>query len=260
VGLDGLWARLTGRTKRVVLGLVDCVTGVLWPPVVGEDESSAAWQQLNDRAAEAGLDRDALRGVVSDGAAGIGEFLHEHLWWVNHQRCVFHLWRNLSGELSAQVADAARGLRGAVAQAVMGKVRRELIGLIRAVYDAASYDAALAALAVLEGHARGQALARTIRRTLAEAFVHQGRSTQGLARLAPEYLWRDFRLRLSHGRNHRSEVRLERAALLFAVYHNWEPAQERRERRRRYRHPGLSPLQVAGVPPNGLCYLDALAV
>ncbi len=142
----------------------------------------------------------------------------------------------------------------------MGKVRRELISLIRAVYDAASYDAALTALAVLEEHARGQVLARTIRRTLAEAFVHHGRATHGLARLAPEYLWRDFRLRLSHGRNHRSEVRLERAALLFAVYHNWEPAQERRERRRRYRHPGLSPLQVAGVPPNGLCYLDALAV
>lgn len=260
VGLDGLWARLTGRTKRVVLALVDCVTGVLWPPVVVEDESSAAWQQLSDRAAEAGLDRDALRGVVSDGAAGIGEFLNAHLWWVNQQRCVFHLWRSLSGELRAQVADAARGLSGAVAHAVQGKMRRDLIGLIRAVYEAASYETALTALAVLEGHARGQVLARTIRRSLVEAFVHQGRVTQGLARLVPEYLWRDFRLRLSHGRNHRSEGRLERAALLFALSHNWEPAQDRRERKRRYRHPGLSPLQVAGVPPNGLSYLDALAV
>ena len=67
-------------------------------------------------------------------------------------------------------------------------------------------------------------------------------------------------MRLSHGRNHGSAVRLEQAALLFAVYLNFEPAQERSERRRSYRHPGLSPLVVAGVPPNGISYLDALSV
>jgi hypothetical protein len=55
-------------------------------------------------------------------------------------------------------------------------------------------------------------------------------------------------------------MRLERAALLFAFDHNVEPAQERSERTRHYRHPGLCPLAVAGVPPHGISYLDALSV
>ena len=45
--------------------------------------------------------------------------------------------------------------------------------------------------------------------------------------VSPEWYWRDFRLRLSRERNHRSEPRLERAALLWAIYHNFEPAQWR---------------------------------
>src|SRR4051812_2105621 len=34
VATDGLWARLRGGTKRVVLVLVDNATGLVWPPVV----------------------------------------------------------------------------------------------------------------------------------------------------------------------------------------------------------------------------------
>ena len=40
VGTDGLWAVLRGRAKRVVLVLVDNVTGLIWPPVVVEGEDS----------------------------------------------------------------------------------------------------------------------------------------------------------------------------------------------------------------------------
>ncbi len=76
----------------------------------------------------------------------------------------------------------------------------------------------------------------------------------------PEWCWRDFRLRLSQGRNHGPPARLERAALLWAVYRNFTPAQERSECKRHYRHPGQSPLAVAGVPPDEVSYLDALAV
>ena len=79
-------------------------------------------------------------------------------------------------------------------------------------------------------------------------------------RTNPEWLWRDFRRRVSHGRNHRTDARLERAALLFAIAHNFEPAQERSEHTRSYRHPSLCPLAVAGVPPYGISYLDTLSV
>jgi hypothetical protein len=70
---------------------------------------------------------------------------------------------------------------------------------------------------------------------------------RGLMRLAPEWLWRDFRLRLSRGRNHGSEERLDPAGLLWMVYHNFDPAQWRSERKRKYKHAGQSPLQVAGA-------------
>jgi len=90
--------------------------------------------------------------------------------------------------------------------------------------------------------------------------VHLKRSNRGLLRVSPEWCWRDFRLRLSQGRNHGAEPRLERAALVWAIHRNFTPAQERYERKRRYRHPGLSPLAVAGVPPGAASYLDALGV
>ena len=73
-------------------------------------------------------------------------------------------------------------------------------------------------------------------------------------------MWRDFRLRLSRGRNHGSEDRLRRAGLIFTIYRNFTPAQQRRERTRRYRHPGKSALEVTGVAPGGCSYLDALQV
>ena len=260
VGLDGLWARLTGPSRRVVLGVVDTVTGVLWPPVVAPDEQTAAWRSLGARAQQAGLDWDAVRGVVSDGASGLLGYLTTVLTWVNHQRCVLHLWRGLSRELTAQAKAAAQGLAGAAASAVQRKARRHLVGLVRAVFDATSARAAAAALRALAADPRGATLARLLDADLDAALVHLSRYHRGLGRVAPEWLWRDYRLRLSHGRNHRSEARLERAALLFAIYHNFEPAQERSERKRTYRRSGRSPLAMAGVPPNGLSYLDALAI
>ena len=93
----------------------------------------------------------------------------------------------------------------------------------------------------------------------AARYYHCGYN-QGLGRASPEWLWRDFRLRSSHGRNHGSDQRLERAALLWAIYHNFEPAQDRSERKRTYRHPGQAPLARAGLPPGDISYLDALAV
>jgi len=90
--------------------------------------------------------------------------------------------------------------------------------------------------------------------------VYQPAYCQGLPHVGPEWYWRDFCLRLSRGRNHRSEQRLERAAVLWACYHNFEPAQWRSERKRHYCQPGQSALQVAGVPPGPVSYLDALGV
>ena len=261
VATDGLWARLLTGRKRVVLALVDAVTGVIHPPVVvGGEDSELSWGRLFRRARLAGLDLDQLRGVSSDGAKGLIGYLGRVLSWVNHQRCHFHLWRNLSGELAARVNEAAAGLAGAAAKAVKKKVRGELVSLVRGVLDAPDYEKAQEALAKLEAHGLGGKLAAMLEGHLDAAMVYLLEFNRGLARVSPEWYWRDFRLRLSRGRNHRSDERLERAALVWAIYRNFEPAQRRSERKRHYRHPGLCPLALAGAPPGEISYLDALAV
>jgi hypothetical protein len=219
MGTDGLWAVLRGGVKRVVLVLVDNVTGVIWPPVVvAGEEAAEAWGKVFERAKQAGVDMDTLRGIVSDGATGLVGYLNTVMTWVNHQRCVFHVWRNLAGEAARQTAVAAVGLTGEAAQAARDQARKELVSLVHGVVDATSEAAAAAALARLAAHRLGAGLARTLRRDIDKLLVYQLHYNQGLRRVTPEWVWRDFRLRLSHGRNHGSDVRLERAALVWAIY------------------------------------------
>ena len=260
---DGLWARLRGGTKRVVLALVDNVTGVVWPPVVVAGEgTAAAWGTLFARAEQAGLALSELRGIASDGAIGLESYRRQALPWVSHQRCVFHLWRGLRPTLTAVVATAVAAAErtGAAAQRTARQTRRTLIDLIRGVYDATTDAEAQVALARLAAHELGQALADLVALHLEAARVYRCGYNRGLGRASPEWLWRDFRLRASRGRNHGAEQRLERAALLWAIHHNFQPAQDRSERKRTYRHPGQAPLALAGLPPGDISYLDALAV
>ena len=260
-GTDGLWAKLKGKAQRVVLLVVDSVSGLIYPPIVAKGEQSAGpWQRLFARAQQAGLDLAALRGVTSDGAQGLLAHLRRGLAWVQHQRCVWHLWRNLGGELSRAASHAAKGLTGEAAEQARQQVRAELGGLIHQIIDAPSYEQAEAALAALLGHPLGATIGQLLNEQLDRVLVHLLDYYRGLQRVAPEWYWRDFRLRLSRGRNHRSDQRLERAALVWAIYHNFEPAQRRSERKRHYRHPGQCALEVAGVPPGQVSYLDALGV
>ena len=93
-----------------------------------------------------------------------------------------------------------------------------------------------------------------------QLFIYLMEKHREVGRVTPEWIWRDFRLRLSRGRNHGNERRLRRAGLVFTIYRNFTPAQMRRERTRHYRHPGKSALEVAGMTLEGCSYLDALEV
>lgn len=261
VGTDGLWAKLKGQAQRVVLLVVDSASGLIYPPLVAQDETSAGpWQRLFERAQQAGLDLKVLRGVTSDGAQGLLAYLRRGLSWVQHQRCVWHLWRNLGGELAKAAARAAAGLSDEAAEQARQQARDELGGLIHQILDAQNHEQAEAALARLLGHPLGATIGKLLNEQLDRVLVHLLNYYRGLQRVTPEWYWRDFRLRLSRGRNHRSDPRLERAALVWAIYHNFEPAQWRSERKRHYRHPGQSALAVAGAPPGKVSYLDALGV
>ena len=253
VAADGLWARLRGGAKRVVLMLVDPASGLILPPVVALGEEAARhWQGLFARARLAGLELEELRGVTSDWAGGLVAYVRESLGWLMHQRCLWHFWRNLREPL----ARACLELAGAVAQ----QARGELLALLHGVLDAPSYEQAEAALVALRRHAQGANLAALINEQFDHLMAHTLDYFRALVRVSPEWYWRDYRQRLSHGRNHGSEPRLERATLLWAIYHNFEPTQRRQEHKRHYRHPGLSPLEVAGLSPGNISYLDALGI
>lgn len=258
---DGLWARLRKGVKRVGLVLVECASGLVYPPVVVKDEDSAAsWGVLFARIEAAGLSLKKINGLVSDGAHGLLSYLRQVLPWVHQQRCVWHIWRSLGARMAQQVKAAIHGLKGEAARKVAEEVRDRLGGAIHAILDAASYDEAEQALARLRLLEWGEPLARWLEPLLDAALMHLMPCHQGLLRVSPEWVWRDFRLRLSHGRNHGSELRLERALLVWAIYHNFTPAQWRSEQKRKYRHPGQSPLEAAGASPGKLSYLDALGV
>jgi len=261
MGTDGLWARLRGQGKRVLLGLVDSVSGVIWGvAVVAEEESAACWEVLFKRAQQVGLALDRLSGLTSDGAQGLLSYLRQAFGWVHHQRCVWHFWRGVAKNLAEAAAQAALGLAEEMAKEVKKQVREELVALVHAVVDATSYEQAEQALAVLKAHPWGLTLARKVNEQFDRLLFPLLAPHRGLVRVGPEWLWRDFRLRLSHARNHGSAQRLERAALLWSIYRNLTPAQERRERKRHYQHPGQSPLEVATDAPITISYLDALEV
>lgn len=261
LGTDGLWAKLKDQVVRVVLMTVNSVNGLIYPPIVAPDEKAAsAWERLFARAAEAGLDLQQLRGLTSDGAQGLLSYLRDQLVWVEQQRCVWHVWRQLGGTLATIVSQATAALSGSEAEEARKLLRSALVKLLHHVVDATSANVAEVTLQKLLAHPQGAALGQQLTKILDRLLVYRMAYCQGLQRVSPEWYWRDFRLRLSHGRNHRSETRLERAAVLWALYHNFEPAQWRSERKRHYRHPGQSALQVAGVPPGQVSYLDALGI
>ena len=261
LGTDGLWAKLKDKVACVVLMTVNSVTGLIYPPIVAQDEKQATvWERLFARAEEAGLDLQQIRGLTSDGAQVLLAHLREKMVWVEQQRCVWHVWRQLGRTLTKVVSQATATLSGRAAKETRKKIRTELGKLIHQVMDAASAETAETALTQLLVHPQGSVLGKLLTNIMDRLLVHQIAYCRGLQRVSPEWYWRDFRLRLSHGRNHRTEQRLERAAVLWALYHNFEPAQYRSERKRHYRHPGQSALEVAGVPPGQVSYLDAVGI
>jgi hypothetical protein len=261
MGTDGLWARLSGGIKRVALMLIDYQTGLIFPPVVVEGEEAAYnWGQMFDRAEEAGLRIDELNGITSDGSQGLLSYLRDKLPGVHQQRCIWHLWRSAGRIMLRKIAEAVKELTEEAAKEKRRELRRELSRLLHNFFDAMSYENAEQALTELAAHTCGQALVEWLRPLQDAALMYLMPCHKGLNRVSPEWYWRDFRQRISRGRNHRSDERLEQALLIWAIYHNFTPAQWRSERKRKYRHPGQSPLEVAGAPPGRLSYLDALGV
>jgi len=185
------WGRLVcgcGGATRGVLLLAESVTGLLWPPLVAEREVQAApWQHLFERARPAGLDWERRRGVTRAGAQGRRAFLGQTLAWVQHQRCVWHLWRNLAGQLAHETAQAAATTVGDIADARREPVRAALVALVQGVLDAKRYAQAEAALVTLRSQPQGAGISQFLNAQLAQILVHLVASYAGLHRVTPEW-------------------------------------------------------------------------
>ena len=130
--------------QRVVLLLADSVSGLLYAAGGrrGRESGGPGSTCLSGPSrrgwtgSAAGRDSDGARGCWPTAPqAGLGQ----------HQRCVWHMWRNLGGELTTsrqppRPADRRGG------RAVRQQARAELGALIHQVIDAQSYEQAEAAL------------------------------------------------------------------------------------------------------------------
>ena len=65
-------------------------------------------------------------GSVRMGPPGCWRILRSELAWVQQQRCVWHIWRSLSGDLGRAVSQAVKGVSAEAVEAARKTVRAEL--------------------------------------------------------------------------------------------------------------------------------------
>ena len=104
---------------------------------------------------------------------------------MQHQRCVWHLWRNLNKPLAKAAKQASEGLDKETAILKREEVRKELGKLIHNVIDAASYEQAEQALQALCQHPFGSGIAHFLNVHLDRILIYSHDYYQGLHRVTP---------------------------------------------------------------------------
>lgn len=254
VATDATYVRIRG-VWTAILGIVDGVQRTLFGLfLLKDDESDEEIEHAFEEAARAGLNLEALQAFLSDGAAGFREFLARCLYWVRHQRCIFHLWRNVLPIIRRYATVAgeewAKGLKMCIA----------------AVWNAGSRAEAEVALRLLQvaygTEPVAQEAVRLVQETFEQAMTHLAAGIAGLGRTTNvcEWVWRYYKERVAQMGGFMSRDGCANFNAVWGVALNFRRYQRRKERWRRYQHPGKCPLEVAGVMVQGVTWLDALAV
>lgn len=247
VRIRGVWTAILGiidGIKRTTFGLFPLTT----------EESDAEIERAFDLAAKAGLILEQIKVFASDGASGFREFLARCLHWARHQRCVFHLWRNVLPIITRYAAAAgeewAEGLKTCIACVWNATTRAEaavMLKLLVSVYGAEPI---------------AQDAVRVVQETFEQAMTHLTAGMSGLGRTSCvcEWVWRYYKERVRQMGGFMSTDGCDNFNALWAVALNFRRYQRRKERLRHYLYPGLCPLEVAGVMVQDVTWLDALAV
>jgi len=200
-----------------------------------------------------GLKASQVRLLVTDGANVYVGVLEKVLRQAVHQRCLYHLWRNIRPAIQTYKQQAGE------------KAALLVRFAIKALWRIETLEDAYLGLADLErtfGHsAQLKDTLRTIRRSLREAMAHTRDPTfsERTSNVA-ERFFRGFKGRVRRMGCFMSLPGCDRFIAAWQVYAAFQPSQARRERKRHYRFPGQSPLQIAQAPVEGLSWLDALQI
>lgn len=201
-----------------------------------------------------GIPWQQVRLLVTDGARVYSGVLSQVLRRARQQRCLFHLWRNLLPDIQAYTAR-------------MGKAAGLWVRFtLKALFAASSLEEARLCLEDVERTFAAMpdlaGVLRTVRHALPELWgalevkLPLSERTSNVA----ERSFRGLKQRTGRMGNFMSEEGADNFLEAWSVYSNFEPYQVRRERKRRYRYPGQSPLAIAQADVAGYCWLDALEI
>ena len=147
-----------------------------------------------------------------------------------------------------------------------GFVNHLLHSEVKGVWNAESLASAQQKLASLKEKWKsavelGEALAR-IEKTLAEAMTHTLGIVEGIGRTSnvAERFFRRYKQRVRRMGCFMSFGGCDNFDALWEVYINFEPYQVRKQRKKRYRYPGLCPLEVRRAQIQGVTWLDAVGI
>jgi len=254
VASDATYVRIRG-VWTAILGVVDGI----WRTTFGlfhlaTEESDAEVERAFDLAAKAGLNLELIKVFASDGASGFREFLARCLYGVRHQRCIFHLWRNVLPIITRYAALAgeewATGLKHCIACVWNASSRVEADAMLTLLI--AGYGAEPVA----------QEAVHLVQETFEQAMTHLTAGLAGVGRTSCvcEWVWRYYKERVRQMGGFMSTGGCDNFNAIWDVALNFRRYQRRKERLRHYLYPGLCPLEVAGVVVQGVTWLDALAI
>jgi len=267
---DESWGWVKGLVEGVgrkvgfgVQVLVDGQSRVVFSLRRLQGESEEALRAGLEGLAQRGVNLQEMRVWLSDGLLTYLAVLDMlGLALVPRQRSIFHLWRNLAGELKAY--QVARG------QEAVDELREA----IRAVWDAKSERAAVVGLMKMMAKYGQDPLAAKsvwlVHTTFKEATLYLKGIVPDLARTngVAEWVWRFYKRRMRLVQCFMSDDGCYGFFALYELYLNFHRYQVRKERKRRYPYPGQCPLQIGGadieVEVEGrrlmATWMDALAI
>ncbi|TLN09701.1 hypothetical protein FDZ71_09950, partial [bacterium] len=225
---DAAYVRIRGL-KTAVLGIVDgaCRTIFgLWP--LKTEESAADIEDAFSRAEGAGLNLEGIKVFTSDGGGGFRDFLARCLHWVVHQRCIFHLWRNVLPIIARYATDKGKPWAAALKLC------------IAAIWNAGSRAEAEVALRLLVAVFGSDAIAceavRIVQETFEQAITHltTGMANVGRTTNPCEWLWRYYKERVAAMGGFMSQGGCDNFNAVWATYMNFRRYQRRKERKRQY--------------------------